>query len=255
MSEKCLKCFRPLSTCYCPYITPVETGIKFVFLMHPKEAYRQHTGTGRLAALSLSGSEIIVGIDFTQNNRLNTLLNDEQYKPLLLYPGDDAVTADDTELAQATQKGQTLLVIVVDATWFFAKKMLRLSPNVRTLPKLSFRDSYRSQFIFKRQPAPECVSTIESCYHLIHEMQTAGIIDSGINPEPLMSVFKKMVNFQLEAEQKRIASGIPGRHDYDARRDTFRRNKNRRQNLAEEITTVESSPDDVAAGVPAPEDE
>ena len=28
--------------------------------MHPKEAYKQKTGTGRLAALSLAGAEIIV---------------------------------------------------------------------------------------------------------------------------------------------------------------------------------------------------
>ena len=71
---RCYRCFRPVKACLCKHITPIDTGIKFVFLMHPKEAYRQRTGTGRLANISLIDSEIIVGIDFTDNARLNELI-------------------------------------------------------------------------------------------------------------------------------------------------------------------------------------
>lgn len=234
MAEKCLQCFRPLSTCYCPYITATDTGIKFVFLMHPKEAYHQHTGTGRLASLSLVDSEIIVGIDFTQNKRLNVLLADSAYFPVVLYPAEDAFTAQSPQLKESLEPAlgggkRRLLVIVVDATWFFAKKMLRLSPNVRNLPKLSFQQLYTSEFTFKKQPAEGCVSTIESCYHLIRELQGAGLVDSKIDATPLMSVFRRMVDFQLEAEQNRIALGIPGRHSYDAERDANRKKRQRRQ--------------------------
>ena len=91
MSEKCLKCFRPLSTCYCSSIKTLETDVKFIFLMHPKEAYHQHTGTGRLACLSLKDAEIIVGIDFTHNAKLNRLLSDPDFFPMVLYPGEDSV--------------------------------------------------------------------------------------------------------------------------------------------------------------------
>lgn len=222
MAEKCLKCFRPLVTCYCKYIIPVETGAKFVFLMHPKEAYRQHTGTGRLAALSLPDSEIIIGIDFTDNNRLNRLLVDSSFYPVVLYPAPDALTPSSPCLKQKLGDGRRLLVVVIDATWFFAKKMLRLSPNVRSLPALSFSGCYRSEFTFKRQPAAGCVSTIESCYYLIKELQQAEIVDGTVNPEPLMDVFRKMVDFQLDAERQRVISGIPGRHAYDAERDAAR---------------------------------
>lgn len=236
MAEKCLRCFRPLSTCYCPHITAIDTGIKFVFLMHPKEAYHQHTGTGRLASLSLVDSEIIVGVDFTQNKRLNQLLSDSAYFPLVLYPADDAFTAQSPLLKESLEsvsggEKRKLLVIVVDATWFFAKKMLRLSPNVRNLPKLSFQQLYTSEFTFKRQPAEGCVSTIESCYHLIREMQAATLVLAQIDPEPLMTVFRRMVDFQLEAEQNRIAQGIPGRHSYDAERDVNRKKRQRRRRV------------------------
>ena len=186
--------------------------------------------------MSLVDSEIIVGINFTQNKRLNQLLSDSAYFPVVLYPDDEAFTAQSPQLKEALEpvaggEKRKLLVIVVDATWFFAKKMLRLSPNVRNLPKLSFQQLYASEFTFKRQPAEGCVSTIESCYHLIREMQAAAVISAQINPEPLMSVFRRMVDFQLEAEQNRIALGIPGRHSYDGERDANRKKRKRRQRV------------------------
>ena len=213
--------------------------------MHPKEAYHQHTGTGRLASLTLVDSEIIVGVDFTENRRLNTLLADERFFPMTLYPAENAFTAQSPQLKAALTGGfgevpeitcpepvrRKLLVVVVDATWFFAKKMLRLSPNVRNLPRLSFRRTYASEFTFKRQPAEGCLSTIESCYHLIQEMQDAGLVPAHIDAIPLMSVFRRMVDFQLAAEQSRIAAGIPGRHSYDAQRDANRRKRHKKQRV------------------------
>ena len=103
MSEKCLKCFRPLSTCYCSSIKTLETDVKFIFLMHPKEAYHQHTGTGRLACLSLKDAEIIVGIDFTHNAKLNRLLSDPDFFPMVLYPGEDSVCGE--SIADGVQEG------------------------------------------------------------------------------------------------------------------------------------------------------
>lgn len=186
--------------------------------------------------MSLVDSEIIVGIDFTQNKRLNQLLSDSAYFPVVLYPDDEAFTAQSSQLKEVLEpvaggEKRKLLVIVVDATWFFAKKMLRLSPNVRNLPKLSFQQLYTSEFTFKRQPAEGCVSTIESCYHLIREMQAATLVSAQIDATPLMSVFRRMVDFQLEAEQNRIALGIPGRHSYDAERDANRKKRKQRQRV------------------------
>ena len=70
MSYRCPDCFRPESNCLCAYTKQIDSGIKFVFLMHPKEAKRQRTGTGRLSRITLKDSEIIMGIDFTNDKRL-----------------------------------------------------------------------------------------------------------------------------------------------------------------------------------------
>lgn len=214
MAERCIRCFRPLSTCLCSYTKEFDSQIKFVFLMHPKEAKKQRTGTGRLAKNSLIDSEILVGVDFTQNKRLLELINDPQYFPVLLYPGEDAWNAKKEGFSQ-TLGNKKLLAIIIDATWFCSRKVIQHSPNLLELPKFTFAGEYRSIFTFKKEPKPECVSTIETCYYLIKEMQDSGLVDKNINPEPLMDVFKKMITDQIQAENDRIAGLRPNTHAND----------------------------------------
>ena len=220
MADKCYKCFRPMETCYCKYIKQIETGIKFIFLIHPKEAYKQKTGTGRLAHLSLPGSELVIGIDFTKNKRITELLHDERYFPVVMYPGEDAWTAGGVrETAPHTLKeavgDKQLLVFLVDATWPCAHKMLRLSPNITSLQKISFTAGYKSEYMFKKEPREDYLSTIETCYYLIKELQAAGFCPSDKtenNVEPLMDVFRRMVRFQIDSQKEREAAGIPDRY-------------------------------------------
>ncbi len=85
----CMQCFRPLPQCLCPIIRPLQTRTRFIILMHPKEAKKTRNGTGRLAHLSLQNSELLFGVDFTENSRLNALISDPHYVPLVLFPGKD----------------------------------------------------------------------------------------------------------------------------------------------------------------------
>lgn len=214
MSERCPKCFRPQSCCLCRYTKEIDAGIKFVFLMHPKELRKQRTGTGRLAQISLKDAEMLVGVDFTKHARLLTLLSDPQYFPVLLYPSQEAWNARTQGLSEKI-RGRTLLAILIDATWFCSRKVIQRSPNLLELPRLSFCGEYRSIFTFKREPKPECVSTIETCYYLIKELQEAGIAAPAADPEPLMTVFKCMIRNQLQAENERIAGLRPNTHSND----------------------------------------
>ena len=214
MRDFCYKCFRPKDSCVCEVLKPFDPGIKFVFLMHPKEAKRQRTGTGRIAHAGLIDSEIIMGIDFTKNERLCGLLQDPQYFPVLLYPDQNAWNSK-KEGFKEELNGRKLLAIIVDSTWFCSKKMIKLSTNIMALPKLSFSGEYRSIFTFKREPHPECVSTIETCYYLIREFQESGLIEKTSNPESLMDAFKMMIKFQLQKENDRIAGLLPNTHAND----------------------------------------
>lgn len=216
MRDFCYKCFRPKESCVCSVLKSFDPGIKFVFLMHPKEAKRQRTGTGRIAHAGLLDSEIIMGIDFTKNERLCALLADPQYYPVLLYPSKDAWNSKKEGFKQELN-GRKLLAIIIDSTWFCSKKMIALSTNIMALPKLSFSGLYSSIFTFKREPHPECVSTIETCYYLIKEFKESGLIAGTTNnsEESLMDAFKMMIKFQLQKENDRIAGLLPNTHAND----------------------------------------
>lgn len=201
MAKRCIRCFRPEKTCYCKYIEEVNTGVKFVILMHPREAYRQKTGTGRLAHLSLTDSEILIGVDFTRNRRVNELIGNTNNFCITLYPDKDSIPAN--VFHKVKDIGQKQLVIfLIDATWLLAKKMLKESPNIMMLPKVSFSRNYKSEFTFKKQPQENFLSTIESIYYLIREFQEGGVIKSSCNPIHLIEVFKTMVNFQITCEKE-----------------------------------------------------
>lgn len=221
MSERCYKCFKPASNCLCRFTRELNPGVKFVFLMHPKEAKRNRTGTGQLAHISLKDSEIIQGLDFSQNARLQELLNDPKYFPMMMYPGDQAWNAKKEGFKEAVGN-KIPLIIILDATWFCAKKMIDHNPFLLEYPRLSFFGDYRSIFTFKHEPKPEYISTIESCYYMIKELQTCGLANADVNPEPLMDVFKEMIKFQLTAENERIMGLRPSTHNYDDKYNKLR---------------------------------
>jgi DTW domain-containing protein YfiP len=200
--EECYTCRRVKANCLCGSIKPFATRLRFVILMHTDEAKKQRTGTGRLARLCLKNAELIVGADFTRDAQVNALLKDPSLQPLLLYPGPQAVNFQ-TITKEALPPGKTPLIFVIDGTWRSSKSILYKSPNISALPRLSFAGSYVSQFKFKKQPQPHCVSTTEAIYHLCQEAEEAGREDCHDQKEVLLTVFKKMVDTQLRYGRER----------------------------------------------------
>lgn len=198
--EECYTCRRAKQNCLCGSAKPFATRMRFVILMHTKEAHKQRTGTARLARLCLTNAELLIGKDFSGNERVNALLQDPAYSPYVLYPGPQAVNFK-TMGNEPLRDGKTLLVFVVDGTWRGARSLLNKSPNVRALPRLSFAGSYLSQFRIKKQPKEHCVSTIEAIYYLCKEAEAAGYEKLNAREEILMSIFKEMVDTQLSYEK------------------------------------------------------
>ena len=194
--EECYTCRRVKAHCLCGSIKPFATKLRFVILMHDDEAKLQRTGTGRLAKLCLKNSELIVGTDFTRDAQVNALLKAPSCQPFLLYPGPKAVNFQTIE-KEALPPGRTPLIFVIDGTWRSSKSILFKSKNISALPHLSFAGSYVSQFKFKKQPQPHCVSTIEAIYYLCQEAEAAGREDCRAQKEVLLTVFNKMVTTQL----------------------------------------------------------
>ncbi len=198
--EMCYRCYWPKKLCWCSSILPQETETRFVFLMHPMEFKRIKAGTGRFTHLSLSNSEIHVGIGFDENAAVQKLLRDPAYLPVLLYPGKDAFNLSNAASLPFSLEGKSLLVFLLDATWACAKKMLTLNPSLMSLPRISFNPELRSRYVIKKQPREYCLSTLEAVHELLLILERLGA-DSYPHPERMLHLFKRMQDFQLRCAE------------------------------------------------------
>ena len=194
---KCYKCMRPSSTCICKHISPFQTKTRFIILMHPKEYKKEKNGTGHMTKLQLENSEIIVGVDFTNNNRVNEILAKEKSCSFLLYPGKDNFNLSTRKSSEINSfMGNNPHIFILDGTWPCARKMLKLSKNLQKLKRVSFDNEIKSKFIIKQQPEPLCLSTIESVYTVLNLLKKGDL--EQCETKGFLIPFEKMIEYQVE---------------------------------------------------------
>ena len=193
---ECYKCMRPSSACICKYISPILTETRFIILMHPKEYIKEKNGTGHMTRLQLENSEIIVGVDFTNNNRVNEILAKEKNSSFLLYPGKDNFNLSLKKSSEISSfMGNNPTIFILDGTWPCVRKMLKLSKNLQKLKRVSFDNEIKSKFIIKQQPESLCLSTIESVYTVVN------LLKDGVEKcetKGFLLPFEKMIEYQIE---------------------------------------------------------
>ncbi|WP_282038337.1 tRNA-uridine aminocarboxypropyltransferase [Saccharicrinis aurantiacus] len=195
--SKCYICMRPSSSCICKHTNPIQTNTRFIILMHPKEYKYEKNGTGRMTKLQLENSEIIVGVDFTENKRVNEILNNKANSSFLLYPGKENFNLSLRNGAEINSfMGTNPCIFVLDGTWPCARKMLKLSTNLQQLQRVSFDNEIKSKFIIKQQPESLCLSTIESV-HTVLNLLNKGELEQ-CETEGFLLPFEKMLEYQVE---------------------------------------------------------
>jgi DTW domain-containing protein YfiP len=216
----CMRCRRAGTSCLCSEITTLAPRTKFVFLTHPKEARKIKNGTGRLAHLSLQGSELLVGVDFDRHPRVVELLGDSAYDCRLLYPAAPERAASRAELGSA--RG-TPVLFVLDGTWPMAKKMMRRSVRLHGLPRVSADVALPSAFRIKQQPDPACLATIEAVDRTLLTLAALGVESyTARDSERLLRPFHVMNEMSL------AHAADPGPKKY-GRRGPSKRSERRKQ--------------------------
>ncbi len=188
---------RPSSTCICKHIRPLQTKTRFIILMHPKEYKREKNGTGHITNIQLENSEVIVGVDFTNNTRVNEILTDEKSASFLLYPGKDNFNLSTRKGSETNSfMGTNPYIFILDGTWPCARKMLKLSKNLQKLQRVSFDNKIKSKFIIKQQPESLCLSTIESVYTVLNLLKKGSL--EQCDTKNFLVPFEKMIAYQLD---------------------------------------------------------
>jgi DTW domain-containing protein YfiP len=226
--EFCFRCFRLQKNCLCHLIKSFDTKTHFVVLMHPMEAKKEKMGTGRISIACLNNSNMITGIDFTEDDAVNEIIKDPKNYCVVLYPGEKSlnISSDDVAPLQNLQNtNQRLVVFLIDGTWPCAKKMMKLSLNINSLPRVSFTATHESLFSIKEQPAEFCLSTLESIHFYLTECERRGLETLGGSQENMLDVFKEMINFQIECALNPSLSSYRKSGGYSKKEDRTKNKK------------------------------
>jgi DTW domain-containing protein len=210
--ELCAKCRRAAVNCYCTLMKPFASGAEFVILIHPREN-RKRIGTGRITHRCLTNSQLIEGVDFTANEKVNQILRDEKYWPAILYPGREAFDLSKEGVARLESTvpvHQKLLIFVIDGTWYYARKMLKVSRNLWNLPQIRFEPTHRSNYQIRKQPHDICFSTLEAVHFMIDRLNTSSRWNSGGDHETLLEVFRFMITRQLSHVRRPRQKAVRG---------------------------------------------
>jgi DTW domain-containing protein YfiP len=194
MRNLCHQCLKSEVLCYCKELKPFRSNTVIALLQHPLER-RRTVGTARMAHLTIENSLLIPGIDFNENEEVNRLIADPTKHCVVLYPGRRSLNISalsHEEIAQSFPAGKTLVVFVIDGTWACARTMVSRSPNLVRLPQICFTPTRTSEYQFRRQPKPLCLSTIEAVHQILE------ILEPKVDPSPLIELFRDMVKKQVE---------------------------------------------------------
>lgn len=179
----------------------MPTRSRIVLLMHPHEYKKRKCNTGLLTCLNLENSEYIVALDLEHHPRVKSLMDDPANYCVLLYPGSQAVDISAGDFSAAQLPGyradQRLVVMLIDATWSLAYKLLRDNQGLLRLPQFKLRPLQPSRYVIKRQPGELCLSTLETVHEILLAFEKAGL-DAYPDKSRLIDTFHAMQNYQLE---------------------------------------------------------
>ena len=194
----CARCRRPERVCYCRHLTSIDTVTRVVLLQHPRER-DVAIGTARMASLCLPNSELHVGVSWEGSAELDRALSDPARPAVLLYPGEGA-----RNVSTHPPSGPVTLV-VVDGTWWQARKLVRQNPRLAALPRYAFVPLAPTEYRIRKEPQETYVSTIEALVHVLSVLE-----GDAARFEALLVPFRAMIDAQIE-HQRRL-HGARARH-------------------------------------------
>ncbi len=171
--------------CICATVRCVDNRTAVTVLQHPRERFHA-IGTARIARLGLKRVRIETCAPWENNE---TLLEVIPPDAALLYPVPGAESMTALEPAAMPRH-----LVVLDGTWFHAKKIYDCSERLRRLRAVTLPD-LRSDYRIRREPRSGYVSTIEA---IVAALRIAEPDTEGLGG--LLTAFGQMIDRQLEAK-------------------------------------------------------
>lgn len=198
----CPQCARPLRTCLCHWVTPVDNRVEVLILRHPLEV-GQAKGSAVLLQRSLLNSRLSTGEQFDAMD-LDALLHADGRTSVLLYP-DEPGTTQAVDKSPIPAEAGRLRLVVLDGTWRKSRKLLHLNQALQRLPRLALAEPPPSQYTIRKAHRPDQLSTLEATCLALAQLERA--------PEryaPLLSAFGGFVGHLTATAEAGTASAEVG---------------------------------------------
>ncbi len=153
---RCKACRMHMSLCVCAAIVPQQTVARLCLVLHREEAKRT-TNTGRIAAMCLKNSHVVIhGIP----HQPTLAPNFEGTRPMLLWPSLGATPLADVPPLDAD--GRAITLVVPDGNWRQASRMSRRIQWLTTLPRVTLPAGAPSTYRLRNEPQSDGLATIEA---------------------------------------------------------------------------------------------
>lgn len=213
--NRCEECsiFKPL--CVCALSPRLDLKTRVLILMHIREIPLT-TNTARLAKLALLNSEIRLRgerpgeappLDCTDLTREAGSSETPARPALVLFPSEDARELTPEFARELKEGGATPVLVVPDGNWKQCSKFARRVPGLEALPRVKLPPGPPSEYVLRKEPRPECVSTYEAIARAL------GILEGAEVERRLMEYFRLKQDRLLWARgvlpAEKVRGGVP----------------------------------------------
>jgi DTW domain-containing protein YfiP len=173
--------------------------------MHPKEFKKVKNNTGFFTHLTLKNSDVFIGIDFSEHNRVNEII--KTHNSFILYPSEGAVDISLNNPNSGSEK--SMAIFIIDSTWSCAKQIFEKSENLKSLKHLSFTTTKTSQYQIKIQPESNYLSTIESTHYVVELLNSWNIENTDkAKLNGFLNPFLEMIKYQKKLIEKPLSNSV-----------------------------------------------
>lgn len=184
----CLGCSLAGYYCLCDVQPSLVSRAQGSLLLHSRELTK-FSNTGKLVRHCLGDFHC----QTWQRKSDIDLSSDGSRQVVLVFPSDETV--------QTVEPNDSQYWLIIDATWQQAKKMLRQSPLLQSLPRVSISPSQQSRYRLRRNQTETGLATVEVMASLL-----AGIGEDD-NAECLLGYFEAfMTAYERQRQDQRIAN-------------------------------------------------
>jgi DTW domain-containing protein len=224
----CPHCGKPLPLCICDSVTPIESRISLLILVHPQEQDKA-LGTARLTAMHFKNAVVKIGLSWPSLSKALGRRVDDPSRWAVLYLGSAKASDLDTdaEIVAIDRKGEVephqraILediegVVLLDGTWSQAKALWWRNAWMLKCQRVILGPKRPSRYgQLRREPRRDGLSTIEA----------AGLLLAGLEKRPKIAETLNASFERMLARYRQVQVEMPALAPKPKKRDWRRRKR------------------------------